>query len=102
MKQDELAIIKKSLRGIKYKQCLLFGSQAGSTESPQSDYDILLIVNGPLTQTEKFEIIARIRKSIAPYLIPVDIIVKSVDEVEKQKNLRGSIVRNALAEAIPL
>ena len=100
--QDELAILKESLKGIDYHECLLFGSQARKTGNSQSDYDILIIMKRPISHAEKLEIMGSIRDRIAPHLIPVDIIVKSVDDVERQKNLRGSIVRNALAEAVSL
>ena len=102
MVQDAITIIRQAVSAIEYKQALLFGSQARGTADADSDYDILIIIDGPATQIEKSTMKRRIRERIANYLIPIDIIIKTCEEVERQKHICGTIVRNALPEAIPL
>ena len=102
MDKNIQSIIKNALLDIDYKECLLFGSQARGDANKDSDYDILIIIHDTISPKDKFKLINAIRNKIAPFMLPVDIIIKSVEEVERQKNLRGSLVRNALSEAVPL
>jgi predicted nucleotidyltransferase len=92
----------QALSSIDYSRCILFGSHARGTARDDSDYDILVVMRNPLTHTEKFTIASTMRKKLADNHIDVDIIVRSEEEVEKNKEFRGSIIRNALREGIPL
>jgi predicted nucleotidyltransferase len=100
MNQAYIRHIKEALVGIEYSKCILFGSQARGDAGPDSDYDLLLITEKELSQEEKFTLMDTIRNFIAPYLIPVDIIVQSEKEVTRNRKFAGSLVKNALAEGI--
>ena len=102
MQSDKLSIIRKALQAINYERCYLFGSQARGTAGSLSDYDLLIVVSTDMTMSEKFLLIEKVREGITPYLIPVDIIVKSTSEIEAQKQFAGSLVRNALKESVLL
>jgi len=83
-------------------QILLFGSRARNESRTDSDYDILLIINKNLSPKEKIPIITKIRKSLLQFEIRSDILIQSKNEVEKNKNLPGHIIRSILKEAIIL
>ena len=83
-------------------QVLLFGSRARNQYKNDSDYDILLVVNENLSQKEKIPIITKIRKSLLQSEIRSDILIQSKNEIEKNKNLPGHIIRSILKEAIIL
>ena len=83
-------------------QVLLFGSRARNESRDDSDYDILLIINETLSPKEKIPIITKIRKSLLQSEIRSDILIQSKQEIEKNKNLPGHIVRSILKEAILL
>jgi len=83
-------------------QVLLFGSRARNESRTDSDYDILLIINKNLSPKEKIPIITKIRKSLLQFEIRSDILIQSKNEVEKNKNLPGHIIRSILKEAIIL
>jgi predicted nucleotidyltransferase len=83
-------------------QVLLFGSRARNQYKNDSDYDILLVVNENLSPKEKIPIITKIRKSLLQTEIRSDILIQSKNEIEKNKNLPGHIIRSILKEAIIL
>ncbi|HMF34189.1 MAG TPA: nucleotidyltransferase domain-containing protein [Candidatus Lokiarchaeia archaeon] len=86
--------------GIIFQQILLFGSRARGTSNPTSDYDFLIITQSSLTLKEKRAIEKEIRKTLAKY--PLDLIIKSQSEVEILQDQIGSVVREALKEAVSL
>ncbi len=87
-------------KGIKIDRVILFGSRARGDFKHNSDWDILIVVNKDLPFQEKRELSRIIRKRLAEFLIPSDIIVKSKEEINYYKDFMGSVVREALKEGI--
>ncbi len=83
-------------------QVLLFGSRARNDFRKDGDYDILIVINENLSPQEKIPILTRIRKSLLQFEIRSDVLIQSKNELEKNKNLPGHIIRNILKEAIVL
>lgn len=83
-------------------QVLLFGSRARNDFRKDSDYDILIVINENLSPQEKIPILTKIRKSLLQFEIRSDVLIQSKNELEKNKNLPGHIIRNILKEAIVL
>ncbi|MGM0529587.1 MAG: nucleotidyltransferase domain-containing protein [Bacteroidota bacterium] len=81
---------------------LLFGSRARKNESPDSDFDILIITNLKLTPKEKISLKSKIRKALLLSGIRSDILIQNKNEIEKKKRLPGHIIRNILNDAILL
>lgn len=79
-------------------EIILFGSRARNDASVNSDYDLLIIINASLQNSERLKYQSLIRKKLAIENILADIIVQSRSDVELKKNLRGHIVRAALTE----
>ena len=79
-------------------EIILFGSRARNDASVNSDYDLLIIINASLQNSERLKYQSLIRKKLAIENILADIIVQSRSDVELKKNRRGHIVRAALTE----
>ncbi|MBQ7668246.1 MAG: nucleotidyltransferase domain-containing protein [Clostridia bacterium] len=79
---------------------LLFGSRATENYRPDSDYDILVVINEDIENDLKIKISCAITRRLADIWIDADIIVKSNSELDEYKNRIGSIVRVALNEGV--
>jgi predicted nucleotidyltransferase len=92
--------ILSALAGIPHERCILFGSRARGDFTPDSDYDLLIIVRDPLSGNRRIELATQIRKVLADSWINADVIIKSHGETDYYRNKVGSIVQNALEEGI--
>jgi uncharacterized protein len=80
----------------------LFGSRARNNAAPDSDYDILIIIEKELTPGEKLPIKTIIRKELLELNIRVDILIQSHNEITIKKKLPGHIIKGILKESVPL
>jgi len=100
---NTLAVIGEVARtALPEAQVLLFGSHARGQAAPDSDYDILIVVNRPLDIHAKLALRTHIRKQLLERGIRCDILIQSDGEVQRKKELPGHIIRSALREGIPL
>jgi uncharacterized protein len=76
-------------------QIILFGSRARGTARPDSDVDLLVVM--PVTGSKREKQI-EIRCALHDIRVAKDIIVATPDEVEKRRNIVGTIIRPALRE----
>jgi len=103
---DELQRIRNLIakffedNGIKIKGIILFGSMARGDFSNYSDYDFLIITERTFTIKEKMEISKKVREHLAK--VAVDIILKSQNEIEAQRNQIGTVTREALKEGVEI
>ena len=81
---------------------LLFGSRAKKSNSGNSDYDILIVTDQPISVEEKTPLRTNIRKDLLLKGIRSDILIQSKAEIEKKRMLPGHIIRRILNEAIIL
>jgi predicted nucleotidyltransferase len=74
------------------KRIILFGSYAGGSPGPDSDLDILVVmeVKGSARQTAN-----EIDLLMADRIIPMDFIVLTPEQYEQQKDIIGTMVREA-------
>ena len=98
----EFELLKKALSSIPSTRVILFGSRARGTARNDSDYDVLIVMDHSLSHKEKFRLASALRKSLAQSHIDADIFIRSEEEVAMSRELRGSIVRNALMEGVDL
>ena len=88
-------MVRRIVKQFKPEKIILFGSYARGTPTRDSDVDLLIIMPVSGSKREK-----RIEIGVALHdiRIPKDIIVATPDEVERRKNLVGTIIRPALEE----
>jgi predicted nucleotidyltransferase len=101
--ENTLAAIGEVVRAtLPAAQILLFGSHARGQAAPDSDYDILIIVDRPLDIHRKLALRTHIRKQLLERGIRCDILIQSEQEIQRKKELPGHIVRSALREGVRL
>ncbi len=102
-KSDTLSIIKetasKFLPGCKI---LLFGSRARKDFDSDSDYDFLIITKDTLDIRRKRMLKSMIRKELARFKIPADILIQSEEEITLKKEITGHILKQVLKEGVAL
>ncbi len=76
-------------------QIILFGSHARGTAGPGSDVDLLVVM--PVTGSRREK---RVEMRVALHDIPVakDILLATPEEMQRDKDLVGTIIRPALRE----
>jgi len=97
-------IIMKVLNenGFRDAEIILFGSRAKGDFRTHSDWDFLVVLKEQLHIKEKWDLAHKIRKALADIYIPCDAIVRSEDEVERRKDVIGSVIRSAIKTGVIL
>ena len=80
------------------EQIILFGSQARGEAGQDSDVDILVIVREGFAKQERWQKLQAIRKAMVSTRCSKDILLYSVDEVERWRSSLNHVVANALRE----
>lgn len=102
-KVNSIAIIKATIsKYLPDAEIMLFGSRARSDAHLESDYDILVKIRDQITAREKIVFRTNIRKELLKKDIRPDILIQSVEEIERKKNLPGHIIRNLMKDAVIL
>ena len=101
--KDTLNIIRESTKEIlPDSKVLLFGSRARKDYSIDSDYDFLVITKKSVDIRQKRLYKSQLRKELAKYKIPADILIQSEAEVEVKKEIIGHIIREIVKEGISI
>ena len=87
------ALIQTLIERIKPEKVVLFGSYAEGTATPQSDLDLLVILESDLRRDRRQEMISR---ALRPRRLPVDILAYTPAEVETCMANPTSFVRHIL------
>lgn len=78
---------------------ILFGSSARGQLHEGSDIDLLVIEEAPFGQgRSRFSETGRINRALAGFSVAKDILVYSLDEVERWRNSVNHVVSHALRE----
>jgi len=72
-------------------QIMLFGSRARGDYTGDSDYDFLVIIQNPMSLSEKRKVTSFIRMRMAESNIPVDVFLKDMRDYESYKDIVGSL-----------
>ncbi len=94
--------IQEILSPLEYDRVILFGSRARGDYTPESDFDLLVILKDAASLRDKIHLSTRLRKQFAQQMIDVDVLVKDNRDIEYLQDKPGSVVRNALREGLSL
>lgn len=93
---DEIqGMANKIVRRFHPTRIILFGSQARGDENSNSDVDLLIVFP---EAADKRKIAIEIRRSLAEFNIPKDILVTTPAEIVRRGNLIGTVLHTALRE----
>lgn len=84
------------VRQFQPKQVILFGSLAHGQGHANSDVDLLVVFS---SVADKRKTAIEIRRALAKFLVPKDIIVTTPDEIKKFGAIKGSFLGSALSES---
>lgn len=71
-------------------QIILYGSVARGDDGPDSDVDILVVLPR-VDRGERHELMGRLRGAIKA-VVPIDVIVTDPDEIERRRDVIGSML----------
>ncbi len=78
---------------------VLFGSSARGQARPDSDVDLLIIEDAPFgAGRSRFQETGRINRALAGFSVAKDILVYSIEEVERWRNSLNHVISHALRE----
>ena len=95
-------IILKSIEEYNYSSIILFGSRARNKYNENSDYDLLIILEGLLSIQEMRRMQMNIRKKLALEGIDADVLVRTREIVEEYQTKKGNVIYNAIKEGVEL
>jgi len=87
------ALLQTLIERIQPEKVVLFGSYANGTATPQSDIDLLVILESSARRDRRQEVISR---ALRPRRVPVDILAYTPDEVRRCLETPTSFVRHIL------
>jgi predicted nucleotidyltransferase len=88
-------MVKRLVERFDPEQIILFGSHARGTASPDSDVDLLVVM--PVSGSKRAKQV-EMRVALHDIAVPKDIILVTPDQVERQRNVVGTLIRPALQE----
>lgn len=93
--------IENLIRQIQPEKIILFGSYAYGTPTPDSDVDLLVVVRAKEGEsyTERY---LRVASALTPRLFPLDLIVKTPEEIEAAQQQFFPFLREILTKGICL
>jgi len=91
-------IVKAIVDLIDPEKIVLFGSQVTGNPKLDSDIDLLIIDNNGLKSGEKVSILGKLWRDLARFKYPLDLLLYTVEEVEKWRNSQYHIIGNALRD----
>lgn len=89
-------LVARIVDGFKPQRIILFGSYASDMPSPESDVDLLVVMETPLRETQQA---LMIRQHINP-LFGVDILVYKPTRLEERLRLGDSFLKEIIAKGI--
>ena len=92
-------MIQQIIQKLSPEKIILFGSYVSGTETNDSDLDLLVIMHTNLRPAERQRMVSRL---FYPREIPLDIIVKTPEEIEQVHNRVDPFLHAVLSEGIIL
>ena len=89
------SIVKRLVQRFDPDQIILFGSHARGSARADSDIDLLVVL--PVTGSKRAKQV-EMRVALHDIRVPKDIIVVTPEEVERRRDIVGTMIRPALRE----
>lgn len=87
------------VREVKPRKIILFGSHARGTSRAGSDLDFIVVEDGPFdAQRSRRAEMTRLGNIMFDYLIPIDFLVFTPQEIDKWKDVNNHVISHALRE----
>ena len=86
-------IINRIVEVYQPEKVILFGSYASGDASENSDLDLLVVKQ---TNEEPVARAAGIRKELRDFILPIDILIYTPDEIERDKDRKCTFIHNVL------
>jgi len=86
--------------GINAERVWLFGSRARGTAGVHSDVDLLAVI--PYSTATRYQRAVAARRELSDFNVPMDIVVLTQDEWDKQMKAPSSLARTVAREGIVL
>jgi uncharacterized protein len=77
------------------RKIILFGSYARGQQTPDSDLDVIVILDKVGNRLDEM---VRLRRALAPIKMPMDVLVYSEDDIRERGNWLGTALHEALQE----
>lgn len=88
-------MVQRIVEGFHPEMVVLFGSHARGSAGPDSDADLLVVM--PVTGSRR-DLTIKIRKALAGMGLAKDVVVATPEELDRHRNLVGTIVYPAMHE----
>jgi len=101
MVDDELLteMVRAIVREVDPERVYLFGSRARGEATENSDVDLLVVERDPFgPERSRRDEMTRLWSLLAPFRTPKDILVYSVDEVDRWRHARNHVIARTLRE----
>ena len=89
------AMVRRLVRQFDPEQIILFGSHARGTAGPDSDVDFMVVM--PITGSKREKRI-EMQLALDDYLVTKDIVVVTPEQMQRNRNIPGTIERPAALE----
>ena len=92
-------IVHRMVQALQPKKIILFGSYADGTPSPDSDVDLLVIMETSAPPAERYLTVSRL---LRPRPFPVDILVKTPKEIRRALDQGDFFIREITTHGLIL
>ncbi len=83
------------------RRIILFGSRARGEAAQNSDVDLLVVVDGPLGES-RLDLVARLRRALAPFRVAKDVLVYEASEFARWRRTTNHVAARAAREGVVL
>jgi uncharacterized protein len=97
-RRDITDVVAQMVARFQPQQVILFGSHAYGTPTPDSDVDLLVVMETPLRHVEQA---VKIRKAV-DFPFPVDVLVRTPQDIAERLALGDVFLREVLTKGVVL
>ena len=92
--RDVIEGMTRAIVAVSQPECvILFGSRARGDAGAESDVDFIVVTKGPFERRgQRREELARIRRALAPFRVPTDILVYTEQERDKWRGSTNHVL----------